>query len=173
MEKIFSNESDIDGNSMSYTSDTQEQAPSIYISELGDWMSIRYWSDVNRDYEDTKVFENNYNILFSNVGLKNHTLIDGEVEDLYLVEVIHRGSEIYIENYYYLDSLKYDRWSLTTVLEKIKHSATYNHRYEELDLDDTYFLSDINNFNQLAASIIHIIYKLGYHQPLAIPELGY
>jgi|TARA_B100001564_G_scaffold354402_1_gene364914 hypothetical protein len=171
MEKVFSNELDIDGRTILRKAINKKQAPSIYVSDIGNWMSLRYWFEINRDYDDFKLSENKYFIFFSNTGLKNHK--DEEYEDLYLVEVYSRGIETYVEDYYYVDSLKYDRWSIMKVMEKIQSLKEYDSKYDKIDYDKTYFLHDVQAFGHLAIQLINIINKIGPYQPFAMYELGY
>jgi hypothetical protein len=171
MEKIFNNELDIDGRTILPRVINKKQAPSIYISDIGNWMTLRYWFDVNRDFDDFKLSENKYFIFFSNVGLKNHK--DEELEDLYLVEVFHRGNETYVEDYYYVDSLKYDRWSIMKVMEKIESLQAYDSNYDKIDYDNTYFFHDMQSFSQLAIQIINVINAMGPYEPFARYQLGY
>ena len=47
-------ELDIDGKPIPSRVINKKQAPSIYISDIGNWMTLRYWFDVNRDFDDFK-----------------------------------------------------------------------------------------------------------------------
>jgi hypothetical protein len=59
------------------------------------------------------------------------------------------------------------------VLDKIKYNAQWIEQYEQIDLDNTYFIHDITSFGKLALSVINIINKIGPNEPLARYELGY
>ncbi len=172
MKKIFTNEMDIDGKMIPKKAINKKQAPSIFIKHLSEWMSLRYWFEVNREFEDFTLSDKDYWVFFSNVGLKNHGM-DKEMKDLYLVRVYAMGSEVYVEDYYYIDSLKYDRWSMMKIIEKIVSLKPYNSQYSEIDLDDTYFLHDIKNFGDLATGILNIVDNLGPYTPLGMYNLHY
>tara|TARA_R100001163_G_C5061914_1_gene198857 strand:- start:1001 stop:1519 length:519 start_codon:yes stop_codon:yes gene_type:complete len=172
MKKIFNNELDIDGKSIPKRAINKKQAPSIFIKPLSEWMSLRYWFDVNKEFDDITLSDKDYWIFFSNTGLRNHK-IDEELEDLYMVRVYSMGSEVYVEDYYYIDSLKFDRWSMLKVMEKVRSLSPYNLEYSKIDFDDTYFLHDIGNFGELATGILNIVDGLGPYQPLGMYDLHY
>ena len=151
MKKILNYDDSIDG----------KQIKSVY-GEYGNWVSIDDWLSLGYTIAYGKQNEEKYYLLFSNNTLKlkkpHHS------EELYLVSAVKRGIELFIEDYYYIGSIKNNRWGILQVLEEIKKTKQLK---DVLDIERTYFVHDIKSFYHMSDAIITCINNVGHHKPLS------
>ena len=139
-----------------------KQIKSVY-GEYGNWVTIDEWLDLGYADSYGKKDEEKYYLLFS-----NHTLKLGKPhhsEELYLVTAVRRGLELFILDYYYINSIKgNDRWGALAVLEEIK---TTKQLKDMLDFKKTYFVHDIKSFYNMGVVMITCINDISPHKPLS------
>jgi hypothetical protein len=155
MEKILNYKDLIDG----------KQIASVY-GEYGNWVSIDEWLDDGtigfKPEIDIDNNEDKYYLLFSNDTLK--TMKSEHSEELYLVTAIHKGLELFVLDYYYINSIKDNkRWSVLSVIKEIEKTKELK---EIINFKKTYFVHDRKSFFELGIALIQCVNDIPPHRPL-------